>query len=1429
MDKRKISVKAKAKAAISPDSEWKICDFDELPDFQVIYHISDIHIRPLQRHEEFRQVFEHLDTYLQSATGQNAVAVITGDVFDNKTVFRPETFKLCRDMLKMIAGHMPLIIIAGNHDMMENNTNRLDAITPVVDDIPNLYYLKYSGLYFCPNSQVCLTVSSLYDKAFIHYGDIKESKHYRKQYQYIALYHGTLTGAQTDTGYVAADGAGTDPITGSGTGLEMDLDKGASASASASTRYRSLSDFDGYNAVLLGDIHKHQIMRPVPPVAYAGSLIQQNHGENLDGHGVLVWQRQPAGSWLCQLQNIQNQYGFVDIFCQDGKWINKDAQLPSYCYARLIIKNCTETQIDVIVVELKEMTESLNITKRQCISDTLDDFEIPPDIVRKEDEITVIREQAAAAGYDADSLIQLHQEYQKELDVEAVGMSTAIWRPVTLEFKNMFGYGDGITNKMIFKRGTISISANNACGKTSIVNIILFAIFGRTPLNPSSTSYTYDIINNRENSGYVKILLNHGGQYYLIERKTIRKNTKSAASSVLKKLNRYDFSCNISKSNMKGERLQNCSEIRRNNNDTFIQELFGDINDFSLSNLLNKESSLDLLSMAPAEQIKVLKRLFKLEIYDTYKELNKTKLQAIEKEITSVNIERKTLLPLVDDSITEELLSAHESKIKAESGKLKDLREQFYALNTERNEFTAAIHGYRSEIKHIKIDDLPVDRAKHQLQLDGYLQASTPKDIGIPTKALQYKLEDLQRQIDIVEGTIDTLSLIPDRDILNNELKALETRKALEARPAGGSVNEAFDTLTESQLNRKLGDCNSKIGTLGLQIEELKSQTRDQLPPNTDLVTLRSGLHYLSTSLDAIGERLDHITGLFGGEVQESTIEGETLKLKITGIGSDISRLESENRQLDAKRDRTYVSSTEDKKQFQDQLYPNVPIYKFAVTEGESKSLQEQLVNLQSQMDGLCSGISFKELLKQLNHDNHVHDDDYDHYGFCILSHDMVDDIVAYLNNGDQIRKLDMQINRTQSSADKAQEQLELNRQIDYNNDLSKKIAQITYLENTMEIAQLRKELEDHKLQLNKHQLVQEYSQLCAEEERHYNNQEIQLQIDYLEAITKLDKLTKEISELDNCRSQIENRIYLLEIEKDIGLVRLNLDAHQRLDGLRKELALLKTNITDTEKQLAEQELFDQYAALQERDSRLQIHDYNLELEQCIVDVRSDLDVIESEITSIEQEITEHDNCVKELKEQLSVLNYRYREQENIKERLDKTEQRLIQLEKDIIPYQEYNSIMGNKGITSKLLFNKIKAIEDYINTITQQFTKYKIWIVYDDVKQTINMITENKTDGNYLSTSRLCGFEKLMLQIAFKRALNKFSYNSKSSLIIVDEAFDCIDQENFLTKLPDALNLITQDYSNCLAISQRDISHISDSILTIKPTGQNECYRLFQ
>jgi hypothetical protein len=55
-----------------------------------IYHVSDVHIRTLKRHREYRHVFENLFKYINDTKTENSIAVVTGDIVHSKLDMSPE-------------------------------------------------------------------------------------------------------------------------------------------------------------------------------------------------------------------------------------------------------------------------------------------------------------------------------------------------------------------------------------------------------------------------------------------------------------------------------------------------------------------------------------------------------------------------------------------------------------------------------------------------------------------------------------------------------------------------------------------------------------------------------------------------------------------------------------------------------------------------------------------------------------------------------------------------------------------------------------------------------------------------------------------------------------------------------------------------------------------------------------------------------------------------------------------------------------------------------------------------------------------------------------------------------------------------------------------------------------------------------------------
>ncbi len=279
-----------------------------------ILHVADIHIRNYQRHKEYREVFKHLYEAARKLP-ENSLIYIAGDVVHNKTDISPELIDVTSEFFKELADIRPTIVITGNHDTNLNNTSRLDALTPIINNLnhKNLFYLKDSGVYKFGN--VHFTVFSIFD----HPSTFIKAKSFKADTK-IALFHGPVKSSKTDIGYEV-------------TGDEYTADL-----------------FNGYDLSLLGDIHKRQYVDKEKTICYPGSLIQQNFGEAFKHHGYAIWDvktRKP------KYTDIPNNYGFYTIDINDGVLPNID-DIPKYPRLRLRTKNTTEAEVKTILKDIKK-------------------------------------------------------------------------------------------------------------------------------------------------------------------------------------------------------------------------------------------------------------------------------------------------------------------------------------------------------------------------------------------------------------------------------------------------------------------------------------------------------------------------------------------------------------------------------------------------------------------------------------------------------------------------------------------------------------------------------------------------------------------------------------------------------------------------------------------------------------------------------------------------------------------------------------------------------------------------------------------------------------------------------------------------------------------------------------------------------------------
>lgn len=192
--------------------------------------------------------------------------VITGDIAHQKINISNEQVMFTANIFRELMKIGKLVIIPGNHDFLENNFDRLDSITPIVDLIgsPNIVYHKDSGVY--KDENIKWVVYSLYQ-----HNQRPEFKKEGDEF-YIGLFHGPIQGMATDLGFIFEDA------------------------------YDKLNFVD-LDLLLCGDIHKRQTFK-LPSGGYGimiGSFLQNNFGETINHHGYGMY------------DVIENDYTFHDL------------------------------------------------------------------------------------------------------------------------------------------------------------------------------------------------------------------------------------------------------------------------------------------------------------------------------------------------------------------------------------------------------------------------------------------------------------------------------------------------------------------------------------------------------------------------------------------------------------------------------------------------------------------------------------------------------------------------------------------------------------------------------------------------------------------------------------------------------------------------------------------------------------------------------------------------------------------------------------------------------------------------------------------------------------------------------------------------------------------------------------------------------------
>ena len=693
-----------------------------------IYHLADLHIRNLKRHKEYREVFQKFLNNVDKDNIENSVIYLAGDIAHAKTEMSPELIREISWFLTECANRKHTFLITGNHDCNLNNNYRLDVLTPIVENLENdrIHYLKDTGVY------------PFHNLTFVVYSILDEKENWPKAElvdgeNTICLFHGPVNLAQTDIGYTVSSNSFTTDM------------------------------FEGFDMVMLGDIHKRQTLGS-PTIAYAGSMIQQNHGESLDKHGYLLWD---VESRTFEEFDLPNDYGFYTLDVNNGV-VPTVTNMPKKPRLRVRVSNTDPSQIKKALTKIKkqykvqEFTVTLMDTLSKQKTGNFDDKLAIGNVRDVEFQNELIKDylerQYLADDDTIDKIKQINRQINTKLVDDDVTPNIQ-WVPKEFEFSNMFSYGEN--NKIRFENtnGIVGIFAPNASGKSSLFDALSFCIFDKT----SRTYIAKNILNNRKSNFYCKLHFQIEDVDYFIERR----------AKLINKGRNLKVDVSFWREDESGIHSLN-GEQRRDTN-SIIQQYLGTYEDFVLTTLSLQGNNSLFIDKSQSERKEILAQFMGVDIFD------KLYSHASDENRDNASLIRK----FKRDDFTQQLadiqidLKRAEAEYKLEEVNLTTAKEEVDKHNQKLISLNEKIVKVKSD--NYSLDELETKKSTLETSLTDLLSQrdTTQSKIG-KLEETQIELEEKIDSFDedeITEGYDLFNQYTSDLKDLNNELEKLKIRE----------------------------------------------------------------------------------------------------------------------------------------------------------------------------------------------------------------------------------------------------------------------------------------------------------------------------------------------------------------------------------------------------------------------------------------------------------------------------------------------------------------------------------------------------------------------------------------------------------------------------------------------------------------------------
>ncbi len=769
-----------------------------------IAHIADVHWRGLSRHEEYILSFNRF--FKKAKDLKPDIIYVGGDIVHSKTQgISPELIQCLCWWFTKLAEICPVYVILGNHDGLILNKDRQDAITPIIEALnnPNIHLLKYTGVYDSPDENIKMCVFSCFDEE--NWKNIAPEPGKTN----IAFYHGAVRGSLTDTDW-QLDG-------------EISIDV-----------------FNDYDYVLLGDIHKRQFLNEAKTVAYCGSTIQQNYGEDPD-KGFLFWDIRGKADFDVDYHRIEPVHPFYTV-----QWQGSTQDTIKHCktfprQSRFRIKSDSFiTQADAKRLQ-KQLKKNHNAKEVVFKIDT--QFEAKS-ILDKENEARLdlrssdVHKKLLHAYYegkditkdDWDVLDTMVDKYLSQISDEFSDIRNVKWSINNISFDNVFSYGEN--NKINFDSlpGITGIFGRNARGKSSIIGAIAYGLFNTTDRGSISNIH---VINSRRDNCQVSLDVTINGQPYRIVRKTIKKQTKKNVWAPTT-LNFYRLS-------QSGDILEDLTEEQRRETEKTIRRMLGTSEAFLMTSLASQGEMNTFIKEKASARKNILANFLDLDVFDKLYDTARKDSQELRNRASSLGSEEWHKKIEVCNSKIDEYLKKKafvENEIEDTKCLLSELQKEFHS--SDKKGFVSL-----KEIEHaqLKLDDLDKSLKNHQESL------STVKS----------EIKNTEAKVEKINIFIDGFDL--EKVKSNRDTKAKIEKELLELKGIYNLENRELDDIEKSVLKLSEVPCGDSFPSCKFIKDSHKDKQRRD--------SQRKKVTFLRVKIDDIAEAFSSMSEDYDDQLEK--------------------------------------------------------------------------------------------------------------------------------------------------------------------------------------------------------------------------------------------------------------------------------------------------------------------------------------------------------------------------------------------------------------------------------------------------------------------------------------------------------------------------------------------------------------------------------